>query len=44
MPHKAELRVQSMIIDMYKREKLSANAITRILNTMKVPTKKQGKK
>ena len=44
MPHKAELRIQSMIIDMHKNEKLPARAIARLLDTMKVPTKRQGKK
>ncbi len=44
VPHQKELRVQCMIIDMHKNEGLSANAIARVLNTMKVPTKRQGKK
>ena len=44
VPHQKELRVQSMILDMHKNEGLSANAIARVLNTMKVPTNRQGKK
>ena len=39
-----ELRVIISIVNMYKKEGLTVTAIARILKTMKVPTKKQGKR
>ena len=42
--HKAELRAKGMIVDMHTKEGLPARAIARVLDTMKVPTKRQGKK
>ncbi len=43
-PHKGELRVVATIVKMHREEGLSARAIARILNAMKTPTKRQGKK
>ena len=40
--HKAELRTLATIKQMYS-EGISTNAIARFLNTMKLPTKQQGK-
>ena len=42
MDHKAELRTINTIRTMYA-EGISTNAIARFLNTMKIPTKQQGK-
>ena len=42
MDHKAELRTIATIKQMY-REGNSTSAIARFLNTMKIPTKQQGK-
>ena len=43
VPHKAELRTLETIYTMHTKEKLSPNSIAKILNTMRVPTKRQGK-
>lgn len=42
--HQGEQRVLKTIVDMHEKENLSATAIARILNTMKIPTKRQGRK
>ena len=43
MAHKGEAKLLESIKDMHCKEGLSAIAIARILNSMKVPTKKPGK-
>ena len=42
--HKKEQRTLKAIIKMHTEEGLSATAIARVLNTMKIPTKKRGKR
>ena len=42
--HKRELWVKETIVKMHQEEGLGFRAIARILTSMKVPTKKQGKK
>ena len=43
-PHKAELQVLKTILTMHTKKGLSPTSIADILNTMKIPTKRQGKK
>ena len=42
--HRAEQRVLKSILNMYQEECLTPTAIARVLNSMGVPTKRQGKK
>lgn len=41
--HKQELRTIKTISDLYLKQQLSTRKIAEILNTLKVPTKRQGK-
>ncbi len=43
LDHKAELKATATIKSMYEEEGLRPTAIARLLDTMKVPTRKQGK-
>ena len=43
-PHKGELKILESILAMHQKEGLSPTSIARVLNVMKIPTKRQGKK
>ena len=44
IPCQKELQIIESIVNMHKKEGLTARAIARVLNSMKIPTKKQGKR